>query len=148
MAGKGGYQAPAHPAAVSGPGRLSQRTDGGPAQQLRHLTDAQYGEDAAYTAQQRSAPLAQTGPPPAAAAGTGEAQPVTGFGDPSARPDEPVTAGAPLGPGPGMEALAPTLGPAESYGTLASLIGGLTASDNTGAMAALMEQAMRLGLGR
>lgn len=30
MAGRGGYQAPAKPAAVSGPGRFSQRTDSAP----------------------------------------------------------------------------------------------------------------------
>ena len=30
MAGKGGYQAPSSPASVSGPGKYSQRTDGGP----------------------------------------------------------------------------------------------------------------------
>jgi len=148
MAGKGGYQAPAHPAAVSGPGRLSQRTDGGPAQQLRHLPDAQYGEDATFTAQQRSAPLAQVGPPPASQGSAGGGREVVGFDAPSARPDEPVTAGAPLGPGPGMEALAPVLGPAESYGTLTSLLSGLAASDATGAVAGLLEQAMARGLGR
>jgi hypothetical protein len=30
---------------------------------------------------------------------------VVGFGAESTRPDEPVTAGAPVGPGPGMESL-------------------------------------------
>lgn len=149
MAGKGGYQAPAHPAAVSGPGRLSQRTDGGPAQQLRHLSDAQYGEDAAYTAQQRSAPLAQVNPAPSAAASSGSAgQPTVGFGDPTTRPGEPVTAGSPLGPGPGPEALLPQTDPAGSYGTLSDLLSGLAASDMTGAMAALSQQAMQFGLGR
>jgi hypothetical protein len=147
MAGKGGYQPPAHPAAVSGPGRLSQRTDGGPAQQLRHLTDAQYGEDAAYTAQQRGAPLNQAGPRPGPSS-SGPGPQVVGFGDPTTRPGEPVTAGAALGPGPGPEALQPVTDPAGSYGTLAGLISGLAASDMTGSMAGLAQQAMQYGLGR
>lgn len=148
MAGKGGYQAPAHPAAVSGPGRLSQRTDGGPAQQLRHMPDAQYGEDATFTDQQRSAPLAQVNPAPAGGGAQGDGQPVVGFDAPSNRPGEPVTAGAALGPGPGLEALTPQLGPAQSYGTLSDLLSGLSASDMTGAMAKLSQQAMQFGLGR
>jgi hypothetical protein len=148
MAGRGGYQPPAHPAAVSGPGRLSRRTDGGPAQQLRHLPDAQYGEDATYTAQQRSAPLAQVNPAPAAAAASGGQQSAVGFGDPSTRPGEPVTAGAASGPGPGPEALTPALSPAGSYGTLTDLLSGLAGGDMTGSMAKLSLQAMQFGLGR
>lgn len=31
--------------------------------------------------------------------------PLAGFGDPTEYPDEPITAGAPLGDGPGVEAL-------------------------------------------
>jgi hypothetical protein len=60
MAGKGGYQPPAHPAPVSGPGALSARTDGGPGQPVKHLSDAQYGEDASYVSQQQGAPVAGT----------------------------------------------------------------------------------------
>jgi hypothetical protein len=43
----------------------------------------------------------------AMAPGAAAAEPVIGLGEPSRRPDEPVTAGAPFGPGPGMEALGP-----------------------------------------
>lgn len=147
MVGRGGYQAPTNPAPASGPGRLSRRTDGGPAQSLAVLPDAQYGEEKTYREQQRGAPLIQADPRPGPAS-AGGGRPVTGLGDPSTRPDEPVTAGAALGPGPGPEALAPVLGPAESYGTLVDLLGGLAASDTTGAMAGLLEQAMDRGLGR
>jgi hypothetical protein len=42
----GGYQKPSKPASVSGPGKLSRRTDGGPAQKLRDIPDAKYGENA------------------------------------------------------------------------------------------------------
>jgi hypothetical protein len=44
MAGDGGYQAPRNPAPVSGPGKLSKRTDGGPAQALMTPTGLPYGE--------------------------------------------------------------------------------------------------------
>lgn len=93
---------------VSGPGALSQRTDGG--QPIRHIADAKYGEDKAFVEQQKMAPLADGGPagpapggaagplagPPAASPGpTGPPpQPITPFGAPSAMPDQPVTAGA------------------------------------------------------
>lgn len=108
MAGRGGYQKPSSPAPVSGPGSMSRRTDGGPAQKLRDLPDAQYGEAATYRDLQQSAPLAQSPAPSAAPAtgGGGGSVPVIPFGAPTQRPGEPVTAGAPYGPGPGPEALA------------------------------------------
>lgn len=68
-----------------------------------------YGERAAQERAQRIVPLAA---PPAAAApapsgGGGPAGLVpTPLDAPTARPGEPVTAGAPLGPGPGPEVLA------------------------------------------
>ena len=59
MAGKGGYQAPTNPAPVSGPGALSQRTDGGPAdsQAAQYVSGLPYGEGQAFMAQQQAAPL-------------------------------------------------------------------------------------------
>ena len=44
MAGKGGYQRPSSPAPVSGPGSMSQRTDGGPSQPIRDMTGGDYGD--------------------------------------------------------------------------------------------------------
>lgn len=46
MAGKGGYQAPENPAVQSGPGSMSQRTDGGPAskQAARYIAGGDYGD--------------------------------------------------------------------------------------------------------
>jgi hypothetical protein len=41
------------------------------------------------------------------------AQPIIGLGERSFRPGEPVTSGAEMGPGPGLEALGPT--PEESF---------------------------------
>lgn len=100
MAGRGGYQRPDNPAAVSGPGALSRRTDGGPSdtQPQRDLPNARYGEAKEMREFQRGAPMAGGG------AGAGAAPALVPLGEPSQRPDEPVTAGAPVGPGVGPEA--------------------------------------------
>jgi hypothetical protein len=88
MAGVGGYQAPANPAPVSGPGALSQRTDGGPSQGAAQLPDAKYGEQAEFQELQQGAPMPL------------DTSDLTPLDAPTARPDEPVTAGAPVGEGP------------------------------------------------
>lgn len=95
----GGYQAPANPAPVSGPGALSQRTDGGPSQPRMQMPDAAYGEQAEFQALQGGAPMAMEGGP--------AGPPPMGMGGPTMRPDEPVTAGVPIGPGPNRLAGAP-----------------------------------------
>lgn len=84
-----GYQPPANPAPVSGPGALSQRTDGGPSQPRMQLPDAAYGEQAAFQEIQGGAPMAAEPPMPMP----------PGLMGPSARPEEPLTAGVPVGPG-------------------------------------------------
>jgi hypothetical protein len=104
---------PQNPAGVSGPGALSKRTDGGPAQALKDLPDAKYGENSQFQALQQGAALSaspspqgqaqsfdQNSLPPNPAAGQ-----VTPLSAPTARPSEPVTSGADLGPGPGTSAL-------------------------------------------
>lgn len=102
----GGYQKPSNPAPVSGPSAQSKRTDGGPAQPLRELPDAQYGEAATFRADQQGAPLAQTPSTPRSrpAMGGGAGSGLPGLGAPTGRPDEPVTAG--LGGPPGADPLA------------------------------------------
>lgn len=93
---------------ASGPGALSRRTDTGPAQKLRDLPDAEYGENATYKDLQRSAPLAQspggdqTQP---AQQGNPYASQVIPLNAPSQQPGVPVTDGASMGPGGGMESL-------------------------------------------
>lgn len=102
MAGRGGYQAPANPAPVSGPGALSRRTDGGPAQPVRDIPSTSYGEGAELKKLQQGAAMAAT---PAAPTGPTAADLAGLLDRPSERPDEPVSAGAPFGAGPGPEAL-------------------------------------------
>jgi hypothetical protein len=99
--GRGGRQRPSNPAPVSGPGALSQRTDGGPGD-LR-FTGLSHGENKAVNDQAAAAPLARQGAPGAA----GQApRPVTPIGPEGIfggtdRPGEPLTAGIDFGPGAG-----------------------------------------------
>ena len=87
----GGYRKPADPAPVSGPGALSQRTDGGAATQPEMLASGgPYGSRQEMASIQGGAPMAGTA---SSLAG------LTPIGAPSARPDEPVTAGAAAGAG-------------------------------------------------
>lgn len=88
--GHGGYRQPAQPAAASGPGALSQRTDGGPTQAPMMAPGGGYGDRQEMASIQGGAPLAGGGGPAP-----------TPLDAPTARPDEPVTAGAALGAGPG-----------------------------------------------
>jgi hypothetical protein len=93
--GHGGYRRPTQPAAVSGPGRLSQRTDGGPSQPIAELPNAKYGEAAAFRAAEQAAPMS------ASPMLTPDLSGIVPMGAPSQRPEEPITAGMPFGPGAG-----------------------------------------------
>jgi hypothetical protein len=87
---------PNNPAPVSGPGALSQRTDGGPGdkQPIRDVPGGDYGDRKEMAEIQGGADMYQqaSAPPP----------PMPGdlFGA-SERPDEPITSGVPTGPGAG-----------------------------------------------
>jgi hypothetical protein len=99
--GHGGYRRPANPAPVSGPGANSRRTDG--KANMADLPDAQYGENADFREIQSGAALGGGGPlaPPAPI----DPATLTPLGAPTAQPDVPVTDGAAVGPGDGIEAL-------------------------------------------
>ena len=101
---QGGYRRPSNPAPVSGPGALSRRTDG---QGARYMAGGEYGEGQEMMDLQTSAPMSQapSAPRPSRARGAGqiveEGMRPTPLFAPTERPDEPITAGAPFGPGPG-----------------------------------------------
>jgi hypothetical protein len=61
--GHGGYRQPMNPAPVSGPGALSQRTDGGAVdgmqQPMQQYTGFEYGENKSLNDQQAGAPMAR-----------------------------------------------------------------------------------------
>lgn len=152
--GHGGSRPPAHPAAVSGPGAHSQRTDGGPAQVISAAPDQAYGDMKAQQDAQRVAPMAGATPmPPAAPTGAPQGAPADGaqmpqytggpFTGPSTRPGEPVTHGAPIGPGAGTEALNLPAVPQPSAGTgqMTQMLQRLSATDTTGIIGQLMQAA-------
>lgn len=98
---RGGKRTPRNPAPVSGPGSLSQRTDGGPGSQtqpIRVPTGGAYGEATALREAQQAAPLPDRQGAPA---GTGTPTPDSlaqspvpgGVFGPSDRPFESPTAG-------------------------------------------------------
>jgi hypothetical protein len=103
MAGKGGYEAPENPAMQSGPGSMSQRTDGGPAskQAARYMAGGNYG-DGGLMDIQTAAPMAATPDTQptsmSQAQGPMADQTVIPFNAPTQHPDEPgdATTSSPL----------------------------------------------------
>jgi len=111
------------PALISGPGAMSQRTDGGPAskQAQRYISGMpNYGDASQLMDMQASAPMSQAPKTPVAtpsqvaaaaqqggspAAAQGAMQQLTPLNAPTQRPSEPVTTGSPMGAGAGPEAL-------------------------------------------
>lgn len=110
MAEQGGRRTPANPAPVSGPGRLSRRTDGGPTQGAKYMAGLPYGEGQDFYDLQTGAPMAAANAAAKPTMQRGSAASAAGalvpLGAPTQRPDEPLTEGNPLGPGAGMEVLA------------------------------------------
>jgi len=99
---RGGYRKPENPAPTSGPGALSQRTDGGPAQGAKYISGMPYGEGRATYDQQTAAPMSGGSPMPSAPA----IELPTPLMAPTSRPSDPVTAGINMGAGPGSEVMA------------------------------------------
>jgi hypothetical protein len=96
----------------SGPGSLSQRTDGGPAskQAVRYAAGMpNYGDGQDFLDIQSSAPMAATPSvspmSPGAVAEAATSKPVTSLGAPSEMANIPVTDGADAGPGNDSSAL-------------------------------------------
>ena len=89
-------------AGASGPGKFSKRTD-------MNMGSIAYGEGVETQAIKSGAPLAQTPDVRGARASDVRAAaaqaPITPLFAPSQRPDEPITAGIPMGEGPGPEVL-------------------------------------------
>lgn len=114
---------------VSGPGQFSKRTDKAVGQANRSLPNADYGEQAAYQEQLAGAEMAQA-PDFAAMFGGMARQNVVGLSEGTMMPDQPVTAGAEMGPGPGTEVLSSTDSSEAAY--LAAYLPVLEFMANTG----------------
>jgi len=95
---------------VSGPGQYSKRTDTAVSNANNSLPNAGYGEAKAYEEQRTGAPVAKgDGAPKINLADmfAGMGQDVVPMGAESSQPDVPVTDGAAMGPGQGLEGLGP-----------------------------------------
>lgn len=92
---------------VSGPGKFSERTDKAVGEANRNLPNADYGEQAQYKEQQQGAQKATSpgGNVDFASMFGNAADRVIGLNEPSMQAGVPVTDGAALGAGAGMEAL-------------------------------------------
>lgn len=92
--GHGGYREPSRPAAVSGPGRYSRRTDG--KQPKRIASGGDYGDRAEMEQIQSGAPMRATQSSAQAASAAPmpiDTSQLTPLDAPTARPEEPVVAG-------------------------------------------------------
>lgn len=148
---RGGYQKPNNPAPVSGPGKLSRRTDGGPGskQSMREMTGGKYGENKALMEQQQGAPLAGSptpNPQVSLSRSTATKPAVTGLFAPTQRPEEPVTAGMPFGPGSNAAGRVANLNqqPTKNY-ELADALEPLLPYDRSGSIRALYNTAVARG---
>jgi hypothetical protein len=107
---RGGYRKPANPAATSGPGALSRRTDGGAGnkQGMKEIRTGKYGESKALMEQQQGADMAgNPSPIPTVGMPKASASPVTSLFAPTERPNEAVTSGMPFGAGSSMSPTQP-----------------------------------------
>ena len=126
---------------VSGPGKFSVRTDL-PASQ-------NYGDRKAMQEQIAGAPTART--PDVRGLPTGQVQaaaqaapqpPITELFAPTQRPDEPITSGVAVGPGPGPE----VMGYAGQSEKLSDILSQMLPYDTDGEIAILYQQAVSRGL--
>lgn len=137
---QGGYRRPSSPAPVSGPGAMSRRTDG---QGARYMSGGEYGEGQEMMDLQNSAPMSktETRSPRASRsrrlAAEDASAGITPLFAPSQRPDEPITAGMPFGPG---------AQPVRRRTPLASKLERLVETDDTGRIEELLSIAQRFGL--
>jgi hypothetical protein len=127
-------------AGVSGPGKFSKRTDG------LSFQSTEYGSGVENTANKAGAPLAKTPdvrPTSRSEMGMAPSQmgPVTPLYAPSQRPDEPITAGIAMGPGPGPEVMGAAQIRIKTSDTLAKLL----PFDDTGEIAILYQEALARG---
>lgn len=125
---------------VSGPGKFSVRTDL-PASQ-------NYGDRKAMAEQIAGAPTAKT--PDVRGLPTGQVQaaaqaaqpPITELYAPTQRPNEPITSGVAVGPGPGPE----VMGYAGQSEKLSDILSQMLPYDTDGEIAILYQQAVSRGL--
>ena len=121
---------------VSGPGSASQRTDLNVSKQpQRYMSGGSYGEGQELLGLQQAAPMAGPSGAPSVNIKRSSSQPVVGLTASTQRPNEPMTAGADFGAGPGSEIL--NLPAAPGAKTLINVLEELIPYDTTGQISAI-----------
>ena len=132
--------APMNPlAGPSGPSIYSTRTD------KLDMGSTSYGEGKETAAIKSAVPLAttpDTRPTPAAEVRAAAGEAITPLFAPSQRPDEPITSGVAVGPGPGPE----VMGYAGQSEKLSDILSQMLPYDTDGEIAILYQQAVSRGL--
>jgi hypothetical protein len=126
---------------VSGPGKFSVRTDLPASQNYgdrKAMQEQIAGAPTARTADVRGLPTGQV----QAAAQAAPQAPVTELYAPSDRPNEPVTSGVAIGPGPGPE----VMGYAGQSEKLSDILSQMLPYDTDGEIAILYQQSVSRGL--
>jgi hypothetical protein len=126
---------------VSGPGKFSVRTDLPASQNYgdrKAMQEQIAGAPTARTADVRGLPTGQV----QAAAQAAPQAPITELYAPSDRPNEPVTSGVAIGPGPGPE----VMGYAGQSEKLSDILSQMLPYDTDGEIAILYQQAVSRGL--
>jgi hypothetical protein len=126
---------------VSGPGKFSVRTDLPASQNYgdrKAMQEQIAGAPTARTADVRGLPTGQV----QAAAQAAPQAPVTELFAPTTRPNEPITSGVAVGPGPGPE----VMGYAGQSEKLSDILSQMLPYDTDGEIAILYQQAVSRGL--
>ena len=126
---------------VSGPGKFSVRTDLPASQNYgdrKAMQEQIAGAPTARTADVRGLPTGQV----QAAAQAAPQAPITELFAPTSRPDEPITSGVAVGPGPGPE----VMGYAGQSEKLSDILSQMLPYDTDGEIAILYQQAVSRGL--
>jgi hypothetical protein len=126
---------------VSGPGKFSVRTDLPASQNYgdrKAMQEQIAGAPTARTADVRGLPTGQV----QAAVQAAPQPPITELFAPTQRPDEPITSGVAVGPGPGPE----VMGYAGQSEKLSDILSQMLPYDTDGEIAILYQQAVSRGL--
>ena len=126
---------------VSGPGKFSVRTDLPASQNYgdrKAMQEQIAGAPTARTADVRGLPTGQV----QAAAQAAPQAPITELYAPTERPNEPITSGVAIGPGPGPE----VMGYAGQSEKLSDILSQMLPYDTDGEIAILYQQAVSRGL--
>jgi hypothetical protein len=126
---------------VSGPGKFSVRTDLPASQNYgdrKAMAEQIAGAPTARTADVRGLPTGQV----QAAAQAAPQPPITELYAPTQRPNEPITSGVAVGPGPGPE----VMGYAGQSEKLSDILSQMLPYDTDGEIAILYQQAVSRGL--